>query len=99
MNKIKREKINYRPYSFRLHEKTVESMNSLRGNVSWNKFFKSIIDEKGNIKCYFCGSYQNLEVHHIIAIKDGGSDEEDNKMMLCPSCHKKTDNWGNKKNR
>lgn len=27
------------------------------------------------------------EVHHIIAVKDGGSDHDDNLMGLCKSCH------------
>lgn len=89
----------YKVKCFRLNEETVQSLEKLRGNTTWNRFFKSIADEKLNKSCYFCGSHINLEIHHIIALKDGGSDEQSNKMSLCPSCHKKTDNWGNKKSK
>jgi len=87
----------YRPYSFRLHPKTVRSLIELRGGLSWNKFFLSIVREKSGMKCYFCGKTGNLEEHHIIAKKDGGKDTKDNKVYLCVSCHYKTENWGNKK--
>lgn len=97
--KIKRDykDVQYKVYTFRLHDNTVKQLKELRGESSWNKFFKTIIDEKIEVSCYFCGSYTNLERHHIVAIKDGGGNEEENIMMLCPTCHKKTNNWGNKK--
>lgn len=30
-----------------------------------------------------------LEVHHIVMLKDGGSDTVDNVVALCPNCHRK----------
>lgn len=30
-----------------------------------------------------------LEVHHIVMLKDGGSDTIDNVIALCPNCHRK----------
>jgi 5-methylcytosine-specific restriction endonuclease McrA len=30
-----------------------------------------------------------LEVHHIITMKDGGSDTVENAIALCPNCHRK----------
>lgn len=86
----------YKVYSFRLNDKTVEGLAILRGGLTWNKFFLNIINEKTGISCYFCGTHNNLEKHHVIAIKDGGKDEPKNIINLCYSCHKKTDNWGNK---
>ena len=89
----------YRSYSFRLNDLTVKNLADIKGDLSWNKFFLAIIREKMGIKCYFCGTHNKLEEHHIIARKDGGTDEPENKMFLCESCHRKTESWGNKKNK
>jgi len=40
-------------------------------------------------KCYFCGSGENVELHHIIFRRIGGTNEPDNLIPLCDSCHKK----------
>lgn len=37
---------------------------------------------------------QATEVHHIVARRDGGQDEESNLMALCKSCHSKRTNAG-----
>ena len=42
--------------------------------------------------CSICGYKEHpdiLEVHHIIARKDGGNDDIDNLILLCPNCHRK----------
>lgn len=48
--------------------------------------------QKGNIKkpliCGVCGSTENLELHHIIPIEFGGSDDFFNLLYLCRNCHK-----------
>jgi predicted HNH restriction endonuclease len=31
------------------------------------------------------------EIHHIVAVKDGGTDNPENLILLCPNCHKKAD--------
>jgi HNH endonuclease len=38
--------------------------------------------------CMRCCSKRSLEVHHIVAIADGGADELDNVEVLCYPCHK-----------
>jgi len=39
-------------------------------------------------KCSLCGdSVDRLEVHHIIPVVAGGTNEDYNLMPLCPSCH------------
>ena len=38
-------------------------------------------------KCQECENYAT-ELHHIIAVKDGGTDAIDNLMPLCEKCHK-----------
>lgn len=48
--------------------------------------------QKGNIKkpmiCGICGSKENLELHHIVPIESGGSDDFFNLLYLCHDCHK-----------
>lgn len=88
----------YESYSFRLNKDTVDNLKKIKGELSWNRFFLSIIQEKIGDKCYFCGKVSFLEKHHIIAKKDGGDDSNNNIILLCVSCHKKTKNWGNKNN-
>lgn len=39
-----------------------------------------------------------LDVHHIVAVDDGGTDDPDNLLTLCRDCHKKvTAEWREKK--
>lgn len=38
--------------------------------------------------CTCCCGTQALEVHHIVAIADGGADDLDNVDVLCSGCHK-----------
>jgi 5-methylcytosine-specific restriction endonuclease McrA len=39
------------------------------------------------IECHDCNDYAT-ELHHIIAVEDGGTDDETNLMPLCNRCHK-----------
>ena len=38
--------------------------------------------------CHRCGSRENLHVHHIIPVREGGKREQRNLVVLCSSCHK-----------
>ena len=38
-------------------------------------------------KCHECENYAT-ELHHIIAVEDGGTDDIENLMPLCEECHK-----------
>ena len=42
-------------------------------------------------KCNECENYAT-ELHHIIAVEDGGTDDIENLMPLCKECHKKNKN-------
>lgn len=42
-------------------------------------------------KCHECENYAT-ELHHIIAVEDGGSDDIENLMPLCDECHKEYTN-------
>jgi 5-methylcytosine-specific restriction endonuclease McrA len=39
------------------------------------------------IQCHDCTDYAT-ELHHIVAVEDGGTDEISNLMPLCRDCHK-----------
>ncbi len=39
--------------------------------------------------CCICGILHNIQVHHIIPKEDGGSDDIENAIPLCPNCHDK----------
>lgn len=57
----------------------------------WKKVRESFLIE--NPYCSECQKQGRLiradEVHHIIAIIDGGDNNEDNLLSLCHSCHSK----------
>lgn len=39
--------------------------------------------------CFVCGNKKNLEIHHIVSIRNGGDSSMKNLMVLCECCHKK----------
>lgn len=39
--------------------------------------------------CYFCGSRDDIERHHVIPRRFGGPDREDNLVDVCHDCHMK----------
>lgn len=49
---------------------------------------KSLIEEKGS--CKICGySFKPvLQIHHILPISQGGNNDTDNIICVCPTCHK-----------
>lgn len=38
-------------------------------------------------RCCICGNLHKVQVHHIIKKEDGGTDDIDNAISLCPNCH------------
>ena len=37
--------------------------------------------------CVNCGSTENIEMHHIVPLSEGGNNVESNIVMLCRACH------------
>lgn len=56
---------------------------------------KAKVLNRDNYTCQYCKNKhkdKRLEVHHIIFRSQGGSDEENNLITLCHTCHKKLHN-------
>lgn len=44
-------------------------------------------NKEENECCYFCGFNKVVHQHHIIRISDGGKDDKNNILTLCPNHH------------
>lgn len=40
-------------------------------------------------ECANCGSEENIHIHHIVPLSQGGGNRESNLVFLCAECHKK----------
>ncbi len=38
-------------------------------------------------RCCICGGLHNVQVHHVVPKEQGGDDDIDNAIPLCPNCH------------
>lgn len=62
-----------------------------RGNYYlWVQITKKVFNRDG-YKCIICGYSKHLSCHHILAVKKGGTDKENNLITLCPNCHAEAD--------
>ena len=52
-----------------------------------SKATKRKVEKVWNNRCAICGNNDYLEFHHIISKPKGGTDEYDNIILLCASCH------------
>lgn len=59
----------------------ISDMSKLNGNVR-----KRIRERDGG--CVECNATEDLTVHHIIPLSDGGTHHESNLVTLCLDCHK-----------
>lgn len=58
-----------------------------QSNTVCKKERSKVLERDGN-ECLRCGSTADLEIHHIIPVSQGGSDELENLATLCSECHK-----------
>lgn len=59
-------------------------------NVLTDKLRRDV-KTRDNYQCSVCGKTTGLEVHHIVKVKHGGTNEMDNLITLCSSCHRAID--------
>lgn len=43
--------------------------------------------KRDHYRCTVCGAFTELQVHHIVPRRLGGSDELSNLVTLCAACH------------
>jgi 5-methylcytosine-specific restriction endonuclease McrA len=55
---------------------------------SYRKLHRQVLERDG-WRCQFCGSMQNLQVHHLKFRSQSGVDDEQNLITLCAECHEK----------
>jgi 5-methylcytosine-specific restriction endonuclease McrA len=53
---------------------------------SYRELHRQVLERDG-WRCQFCGSMQNLQVHHLKYRSQSGGDEEPNLITLCAECH------------
>jgi RNA-directed DNA polymerase len=67
--------------------------NTKMGKLQWAKGSKNdLVARNQNYKCPNCGQFlingEEVETHHIIPVKDGGSNDTENLIHLHTACHK-----------
>lgn len=73
----------------------VDATRSALGKQSWNRIAKQKRESVSH-ECEKCGetpSARKLDVHHIIPVATGGTNESWNLMALCSSCHKTVEHF------
>lgn len=61
-----------------------------RGSGAQQRKFRAATLAKTGGRCYLCGSTRIVEAHHVIGLREGGSNEgEANGLPLCKRCHAK----------
>ena len=53
---------------------------------SYRELHRQVLERDG-WRCQFCGSMQNLQVHHLKFRSQSGGDVEQNLITLCAECH------------
>jgi 5-methylcytosine-specific restriction endonuclease McrA len=53
---------------------------------SYRELHRQVL-ERDSWRCQFCGSMQNLHVHHLKFRSQSGDDVERNLITLCAECH------------
>ena len=80
------------PFDAELSEYWIKRRTKL-GKTRWAKGSKyDQVAKNQNYKCPNCGQSlfngEDIETHHIVLVKDGGSDDTENLIHLHDACHK-----------
>lgn len=71
-----------------------EKYKELRQEFESYKFRKNMKDTLGNV-CVNCGTTENIKYHHIVPLKNGGTNKLSNIVPLCADCHYKAHDKSN----
>ena len=64
--------------------------NKSKGREEYNALNKKNIYKE---VCANCGSTENLQLHHVVPLAKGGTNNESNLITLCGDCHAKVHNF------
>ena len=66
-----------------------------RANAYCRRYKEHFIAKHGQLWCEECSCLTAAwyEVHHIIAVREGGSNDDSNLICLCFPCHKQKHGW------
>ena len=70
------------------HNSIEQAYRELRDEWDNNKLLKAMVKNVCGSICYNCGSTENIEYHHIVPLKLGGTNNISNIAALCNRCHK-----------
>lgn len=69
-------------------ERETDNLLDTKYPENWNEIRTQVL-MSDNYKCGNCGSTVNLDVHHIVPISKGGTNNFANLKTICRECHKK----------
>lgn len=64
-------------------------MSVIRKHTRFFKHFRLVLLAKHRHRCAKCGSSNDLQVDHVIALSAGGTDDISNLQILCGLCNRK----------
>lgn len=83
---IQDNEIDFRKDFLEYNFQSEEEFNRLRTEATNDTFRKRMIKKLGT-RCGNCGSKENVEYHHIVPLRLGGTNKLTNIVPLCTRCH------------
>jgi 5-methylcytosine-specific restriction endonuclease McrA len=59
---------------------------------TWQVLRASVLNRDAHV-CQGCGATERLDVHHVIPLYRGGTNDPSNLISLCRECHAKIHTW------
>ncbi len=86
--------VEYRTENKKAKQKTIMTKDRLknRRNAFNTSFSTQIMFDKKRFPCFVCGGKHHHR-HHIVPLKNGGSNHYRNVIPVCKDCHKLVHNW------
>jgi len=70
------------------HAKALSQVkNSCKRDTKEHAYFAQVQKDKDRFFCEICYRNDCLDIHHIVEVQHGGTDEEENLQLLCKNCH------------
>jgi len=76
-------------------ESGIHAVRRFLSDKSWFKIRHSVLSKNGWV-CEMCGATKEdgqIHLHHIIPVASGGTNGEWNLLPVCPSCHRKAEEY------